>query len=1059
MRKIVSLLVVLLLTCSVAWSQSRTISGTVKDQDGNIVPFATVNVKGSKVSTAVSSTGTFKIAVKTGDVLVLSAINYQTTEFTVGNDDNVGISMTKTGSSLSDVIVTTALGVQRQARSLGYATTKITGAELTQAKVTNAATGLAGKVAGLQISLVNNGVKPSVRANFRGNRSFLGNNQALLVVDGNLLDINFLGSINPNDIESTQTLNGASASALYGSAGSNGVIIVTTKKGAKGKVQVTVSSTVQLQSVAYLPELQNQFGAGSLEDGRLYPGLVYFPENPFQPYVPYENQSYGPKFNGQKVPLGPPIRIYNPDGSFYIKQDSTTYSAIPGAKLDFFDKGLTVQNDVSLQSGDDKSRFFMSFQDVAVTGVVPKDKDHRNTLRINGSRELGKFRADYNVGYTISKTNTTQGSYSGNTPVYWSVINQPASVDLRNYQDWQTNPFASPDGFYTAYYGNPWWQIDQARFDERTSTLIGSAALNYKPFDWLNFSYRLGVTSDNYNTKFTKAGYDFAPWAEADTLSAGNIASGVKNLQPRESDGFRNIQRVNSDFLITLTKTFFNKFDATLLLGNQVTSNYSRSLNVSASALLLSDFYNISNRIGEPNVSEVKAQSRTIGNFADLTLGFDRLIYAHASIRNDRVSVLPEQNRSFWYPSGDIAFVFTELWGDKKPSWLSFGKLRGAVSRVGQVNVSAYSTQNVFPTGGGFPYGGVTAFTVGDQFNNPNLKPEFSDEKEIGLELSFLKDRINFQTAVYKTNTTNQTVPAAISSATGYSSNVVNSGEMLNKGIEVTLNAVIVKNSKLQWSVGGNFAYNYNKVLYITNDLTQAQIGTDSYVVTGSAYPQIQTTDWLRDDQGRIIVDNQTGFPTIDPNPKNFGTANPPTRIGLNTNLQWKGFTLSAVADGRFGAVIYNDVASNLDFTGISNYSTQSGRESFVIPNSSYNVGTADKPEYVANTNITTQDGNVNFWAFTWNNVGSNYVTSADFWKLREVALSYDIPKSILSKSNFVKAASIGIVGRNLVIIKSAENVWSDPEFSNTSGNGLGTTDILQTPPTRFFGASVTITF
>lgn len=1086
MRKIVTLLFTMLLSCSFAWSQTGIVEGNVKDPDGNAVAFATVNVKGTKVSTAVSATGTFKIAAKKGDVLVVTAIGYQTTEFTISSESGIVITLAKGTGTLQDVVVTTALGVQRQSRSLGYATTKISSAELTQAKVTNAATGLAGKVAGLQITLANNGVKPAVRANFRGNRSFLGNNQALLVVDGNILPINFLSTINPNDIENINTLNGASASALYGSAGSNGVIVVTTKRGAKGKATVTVTSTVSQQSISYLPDFQNQYGAGSLEDGRLYPGLVYFPEDPFQPYVPYENQSFGPAFNGQKVPLGPPIRIYNADGSYTIQQDSMLYSAKPNAKRDFFDKGLTIQNDVSLSTGDDKSRFYMSFQDVSVTGNVPGDKDHRNTFRVNGSRDLGKFKADYNFGYTIGKTNTSPGTFSpfayGNSgsggffpvgtgnqigggsyfqgrPVYYTVISQPASTDLREYRNWQTDPFASPDGFYNAYYGNPWWQIDQTRLDERTATLLGSASLTFKAFDWLNFTYRLSAMNESYNNKYTKAGYDFAPWAEADTLQSGNIPSSIRNLAPTEGDAFSAQQRITSDFIANFSKNITDDLNIGIILGNQVTSNFFRFLNASSNALLLPDFYNISNRIGEPNVGESRTQSRTIGNFTDVTLGYKKMLFGEFTLRNDRVSVLPESNRSFWYPGGNIALVFTELW-QKRPDWLTYGKVHIAASKVGQVNIGAYSTENVFPVASGFPYGSITSFTVGNQFANPNLKPEYSNEKEVGIELSFLNDRINIQTNLYKTNTINQTIPAAISSTTGYSTNVVNSGEMLNKGVEMTLSAQIIKTKNLVWTVGGNFSYNYNKVLFLTNDLIQTQIGaTDAYVVKGYAYPQVEVTDWLRDDQGRIIVDKATGLPTIDPNLKIIGTSNPPRRIGINTSLKWKGFTFSALADGRFGAVIFNDVGDNMEFTGVTTYSTQTGRQAFVIPNSSYNAGTPDKPNYVANTNITTIDGNVNFWAFNWNNVGSNYVTSADFWKLREVSLSYDIPQSVISKLKVVKALNFGLVGRNLIMIKSKQNYWADPEFSITTGNGLGTTDINQTPPTRFLGASISITF
>lgn len=1089
MRKIVSLLTVMLLTCSMAWSQSRTINGTVKDQDGNMVPFATVNIKGTKVSTAVSSTGTFKIAAKTGDVLVLSAINYATTEFTVGNDDNVSITMPKTGGNLADVVVTTALGVQKQQRSLGYATTKISGSELTQAKVTNAATGLAGKVAGLQITLVNNSVKPSVRANIRGVRSFLGNNQPLLVVDGAILPLNYLATINPNDIENQQILNGASAAALYGSQGSNGVIIVTTKRGAKGKAQVTFSSTVSSETLSYLPEFQNRFGPNGGEfDPASFAGIVYFPEDPFRPYVPYENQNYGAEYNGRKVPIGPPIYVYAPDGSYSIQQDSIAYSAKPGAKLNFFDKGLTVQNDISLSAGDDKSRFYMSFQDVSAKGIIEKDKNHRNTLRVGGTRELGKFRADYSIGYTIDHTNTTPGTFSpfrfGNSgingnfpagaagsasffggggyfqgrPVYWQVINQPANVDLRDYRNWQTDPFASPDGYFNAYYGNPWWQIDQTRLDERTATLLGSATLNFKATDWLNFTYRLSASNENYNNKYTKAGYDFAPWAERDTLGSGNIPSSVKKFDPTSGDAFSVQQSITNDLLATFSKTFFEDFDVTFIAGNQIQSQYFRSMGNTANALIIPDFYNISNRSGEPTVGEFYSAQKSYGVFGDLSVGYKKVLYGHFSLRNDWTSLLPKENRSFLYPGGDVAFIFTELLKDNSPSWLSYGKVRGALSKVGQVNIGPYATENIFDVGGGFPYGAQAGFSVNNTLANPDLKPEFTYNKEVGLELGLFKDRINLSLALYKTNTKNQTIPLSISGTTGFTTAVVNSGEMENKGVEVTAKATVIKTpSGFRWDVGGNYSYNKNTVLFISDGIASAPIpGTNSFIVQGMPYSQVQVVDWQRDDQNRIIVDKNTGKPVgLDPNPKNFGTAYYPTRVGVTTTLSWKGFTLTALADGRFGAVIYNDIGQDLDFTGVSAYSTQSGRQAFVIPNSSYDDGTG---KYVANTSVTTTDGNL-FWAQTWNQAQSPYVNSADFWKLREVALTYEVPQSLLAKSRFAKSVTFGVVGRNLAVVKASQNVWTDPEFANTAGNGLGTTDINQTPPTRYLGGTITITF
>lgn len=1078
MRKIVSLLFVAMLTHLMAWSQTRSITGKVSEQNGDPVPFATINVKGTKVTVAAGADGTFKIQAKTGDVLVITAINFQNAEITVGSESTVTATLTRNQNALTDVVVTTALGIQRQAKSLGYSTTKINSGELTQAKVTNVATGLAAKVSGLQINLVNNGVKPDVRVTLRGNRSILGNNQALLVVDDVILPINYLTSINPNDIDNVTVLKGASASALYGSAASNGVLIVTTKKGTKGKPRIQLSSTGTFEEISYMPKFQNRFGPdGGENDINQFPGVIEMPGNPYVYYVPYENQNYGPEYNGQEVTVGGPVRIYRPDGTYYDSTAKGIYSAKPNAKKDFFNKGFTWQHDVSFSAGDDKSTFFLSFQDVNQKGIVPKDVSHRNTFRINGSRTAGKFRADYNLGYTVSRANTTAGSgvpfrwgntdflggyatsggsYFQNRPVYWTVINTPANIDLRDYRDWQTNPFASPDGYFNAYYGNPWWQIDQSRLDERMTDLIASGTLNFKPFDWLGLQYRASYVKNDYNNKFTQAGYTFADWAIADPLGAGNIPSGVQKFNPGTGDAFSTNQRLQSDFFITAQKTFLKDLDVKFIAGNQVINSYFRAESMNSNALVIPDFYNISNRTGEPVVNEFKNQYRTYGVFGDLTLGWQQFLFLHGSLRNDWTSILSKDNRSYLYPAVDLSFVFSELMKSNMPSWFTFGKISGAYSRTAQVSIGAYSLANVFNAGPGFPYTNGAGYTVDNSYANANIKPEITTEKEVRLELSFFKNRVNFIGAYYNTITKNQTIPIGISPATGFTRAFVNSGEMSNKGVELDLKFTPLLRAKdFKWDVGANFSYNKNRVESLGYGLTDVPIGFNSFAVVGQAYPVVKGDDWARDAQGRIIVNKTTGLPTLDPTPKIFGTANPPYRIGINTSISYKGFTLNALADGRFGAVIFNSIGSSLDFTGVSWYSAQSGRESFVLPNSVYDDGTG---KYVPNTNIAVSAGHQLFWASTWNNGDVNYMSSADFWKLREVSLIYDFPKNWIANLH-VQGLSIGLVGRNLYTKRAKQNVWTDPEFSNTNGNGVGTNDINQTPPTKFYGANITVTF
>ena len=376
-------------------------------------------------------------------------------------------------------------------------------------------------------------------------------------------------------------------------------------------------------------------------------------------------------------------------------------------------------------------------------------------------------------------------------------------------------------------------------------------------------------------------------------------------------------------------------------------------------------------------------------------------------------------------------------------------------------SVGPYSLDNVFNSAPNFPYGSTAGFTVSNALNNRLLKPEFTTEKEIGLDLGFFKNRITLKLAAYQSNTTNQTLPVQVSSATGFTSALLNSGEMQNKGIETDLAVTVVDNSRnggIRWDIGGNFSYNKNEVLSLYPGINDFLLtgASDQYVIKGKAFPQIKLTDWKRDPGGRIIVDKFSGFPTPNDSLATYGTSNPPYKMGLSTSISAKGLTLSVLAEARFGAVIYNSIGNALDFTGVSAYSTQSGRAQFVLPNSVYKDAAG---KYVPNTDVVVKNGNNDFWASTWNGVGSTYLNSADFWKIREVSLSYSFPKSLFTNKSLIKQISVALVARNLFTYKAKENVWTDPEFSNTTGNAIGTTDINQNPPTKTFGANVNIVF
>ncbi|MEP7080277.1 MAG: SusC/RagA family TonB-linked outer membrane protein [Ginsengibacter sp.] len=1060
MRRFLTLFTVLMLSGVLAFSQGRTVTGNVKDDAGNPVPFATVIETGTKNAATADANGAFIINMKGSGTLTFSAAGFSAAAISPsGNTANA--SLKRNNTELSTVVVT-GLGIKRQARELGAATATVSNSELNQAKPLNAVTGLTGKLSGLQIQTSDNSVNPQVRVTLRGNRSILGNNQALVVVDGNQVDNSYLARINPNDIESFVVLKGASASAIYGSNASNGVLVVTTKKGSRGKPRINYSSTVQMERLSYLPKLQDRFGSFGGEGYNDDLG-IHFPEDPVHAYFPYENQSYGPEYNGKMVPLGGPVRIYRADGSYFDSTRMVPYSAIKDGKRNFFDHGITTQNNLSFSTGDATSLLYISVQHVDVHGIVPKDKSQRDQFRLNGSKEYGIFKAEYNFSYALENINQVgnTGNYDkGGYPLYWEVLNQPNHVDLTYFKDWQNNPFASPSYYYNAYYGNPYWYIDNNRFSTKNNNLIGNLKLSLKLTNWLDASYDIGYSRNDQVFKYTRAGATFDPYAITDPWGAGMIASSAKLVNPEVTDQLSYRKSISGIGLLTASKKF-GDISTKLILGNALNKAESGFQSNATSSLIVPGLYNINYRQGEPTVNQQYSAQGLIGAFADLTLGYKNYLFLHASGRNDWNSKLAKANRSFFYPGVDAAFIFTDAFsGLKGNKTLSYGKLRAAYSKVGQVSISPYALDNLALVGGGFPYGATAGFTISNNFANANLKPEFTTEKEVGLELGFLQNRINFQITVFHTQTTNQTIPSQISFATGFTSATINLGSMTNKGIELDLKLTPLLNlGPVKWDFGANFAYIKNQV---GNDLGgEINLGNNVYATPGKPYPNLKVSDWVRDSaSGNMIVDANTGFPTKAGPLGQFGTTLAPYKVGLTTSFKYKSFTLSAVADGQFGGVIFNSIGQSVGFSGIDWYSAQAGRQPFVIPNSMVMQGGKLVPNTNVLVNTAYTSGEWRFWSSTWRSVASPFVNSSDYWKIREISLAFEFPKSLIQRLKIVQGASLILSGRNLFMFRAKDNVWTDPEFSTGgTGNAFGTTDYYQTPPTRIFGATLNVSF
>ncbi|MFN8239239.1 MAG: SusC/RagA family TonB-linked outer membrane protein [Bacteroidales bacterium] len=1043
MKKLSLLIGLFVLSVSTLIAQTRVITGTVTSsvEGEGAIPGVTVQVAGTTIGTATDVNGKYSVTVpQNATTLVFTYIGMKKQEVQINGRSVVDVVLESETVGLNEVIVS-AFGIKRNANEVGAAVTKIETELITQAKATNAASALSGKVAGLQINTVNASVNPDVRVVLRGNRSFLGNNQALLVLDGVPVNLAYLSTLNPNDIESMNVLKGGNAAALYGSEAANGVIVVTTKSGSKDKTLIQVSNTTTLDKVSYFPDLQERFGSGSASDAY---------GNPI--YDPFENQCWGPEFDGSPVQIGLNDELDRPL--------IVPYTAKPDEKFKFWNTGVTLQNDITFSSGNESGTIYLAVQDVKISGVVPGDDARRDVFRINASKTYKGFTANINFNYTVRTSNTSRSG------VYWNVLNTPMQVPLTDFSNWnadlgvdengdQITNWADINHYYNAYYPNPYEELQRLRTDSRNDYFTGVISLSQKVTKWFSVDIKSAVAPNfnyyedrNYSRTFSP--YGLRMYSEhGRSVSKANILSSMGT-----GEGFG--WRWTNDFLLNIDHKF-NDVSVKAIGGLTTRSSYSRSLSMSASSLEINDFFNLKNRIGEPGVSESWSEQRQMGVFGDVTVGYKNYAYLHVSGRNDWTSLLDKSNWSFFYPGVDASIVLSEMIPSLKGDVVSYLKIRGGIAKVGSVNVSNYALDNTYAVASNFPFGSLSSYTVSNGLNNRGLEPEFTVSKEIGVDVSFLKNRLSTNITAYQTNTTNQTVDMGISNATGYSSQKINAGEMLNRGLEVEVKSTPISTPTWRWDLNLNYAYWYNRVVSLAGDLTEISLGNTVYAIIDMPYPTIKVTQFARDPQGRVIVDPVTGTPSIDPLAIPRGQTTPKHLIGVQSNLSWKNLSLAVSADYRGGHVFRAGLYYDLLFTGVGKLAAANGRERFVFPNSVIPDGSGG---YVENTNVTTQDGGVAWWTNTMRSLSYYAVNSADIWKIREVSLTYDVPSTVFGfTNNIVKGCKVGFVGRNLFMFMPKNNIYADPEFSNTTGNAVGITDSGQTPATRSYGFNITLTF
>jgi TonB-linked SusC/RagA family outer membrane protein len=973
----------------------------ISEEDGKPVSYVTVNIKGTNRHTLTDDSGKFVIPGTIGDTIFISSLGYNPV-YVAADNHNLNLKIKPSSFMLNELkVVATALGIKRAPKELGSSTEVIRHDELSQGSPLNALTGLTGKVAGLRVNMYDSKVDPGFQITMRGSRSITGNNAPLYVVDG--VPVPEINRINPGDIESITILKGANAAALYGSEGVNGALIIVTKSGEGSNGRVSFRQSTSLSHVYLLPQAQREFGQGI--DGV---------------YSPVEYHSWGAAYDGKP-------------GNSARDRD---------VRKELFKTGMNIQNDLSFsrERGDD--RYYFSLQNVTVKGIIPKDRSSRNGARLNTVQNIGKLRISSALSYNHVNTNTTPDG------PWVSMYRMPADFPLEKMVNWRDpNSPGNPDNFFTTVVKNPYFLIDTYRNESIQQVVNGKVEAEYPIASWLKAMYRLGLYSNWVQTRSTVEKF------ESERAGASQQGS-VK-------DGTSNFRRLNGDFILSAEKEF-GKFKLNAIAGHNFREEMTKTTDVAASNLLFPDLFNQGSRSGNLTGGSAILNERQYSIYAEVTAGYSGYLFLTLTGRRDNTSLLHPDNSSYFYPGVSASFILTDAFPSiREKTVTDYLKLYTSYNKTGNVNLSPYSLNLTYSQAGGFPYGDLTGFIPSSKNPNSDIRPEFVRSFEAGLQWSLLKRRVNAEIAYVYSNSEGQIFAATSSAATGYTTSMVNLGELENNIIELSLDGDIVR--KRDFRINAAFSYTYiNNVvkdLYGSGEAEEYNIFRQSYAIKGMPYPSLKVTDYKRDDRGRVIVDAITGLPSASTDPTYKGTMVPPHQFGFQTTIKYKGLSVYADFDSRLGGWMYSEVANAMIQTGTHPMTTQYGRKEFVIPNSVIGISNPDgSVTYQPNTSVVAKgSGNSAYWNKYVAGYSVNYAAPGDYFKMRTLSVKYTIPKSTIAKLKIFKEVTIGAEATNLFIIRHKDNDFGDPEY--LYNNTAGYYSWRQVPPYRTVGFTANIVF
>jgi len=1079
MRKLYFLLVVSLLTAFSLAAQDRTITGTVTDSEGVGLPGVNVVVQGTTVGSVTSGTGTYSVNVPDGyNTLVFSFIGFasQVRELTAAKILNIEMGA---DAGLLDEVIVTALGTERNSREIVYANQSVGAEELMTTSSKNTLEALRGKTAGVKITTGSGSVGSSSRIVLRGEASLTGNNNALIVVDGIPIDNdgtfggaeegeagyadygNRFNDINPEDIESVTVLKGASATSLYGSRGASGVLLITTKKGAKGKPQISFNSTASVEQAYVLLQRQDQYGQGlinpdgsnSLDSG--------------------ENFSWGPAFDGVVRPWTSPIDT-DDDGS--IEYLSRPYSKVDNQLRNFFRLGRTNTNSIALSGGNEAMTYRVSYGNTYQRGILENTDYTRNNFGLAASAKLTeRLSSEFSVTYANSLTNTAQeGSraFEGQNP-YSNAVQAPVNIPYNELRDYN-NPFHNFDGFYGSYTVNPYFVLGESINEGKVNNLLGSMYLNYKVAEGLNINTRVGTNI--VGTDITEATPNFA---YSDHLIWGDNLSLVPRDGRQVSSGSYVRDEINSRNIDWTTKADYERmlgsngdFSLNASIGfNMFDRTVNRTTASTMGGLIVPGVYNLANSEQQAISTQNDSRYRILGLLGTAALGWKNKLFLEYSARNDWSSTLPTENQSFFYHGIGVSAIITDFLKIDKNT-LTFAKARASYGTTGK-DAGLYLLNSVFfgnpvliDYGDIYPItaplNGQTGFTTGSLIGNPNLRPELTKTFELGLDFGFLQDRIEVQYTFYSSKHNDQIVEVSLPATSGYGVNALNVGQISNRGHELGLFLKPIYNRNgFKWTMNMTFAKNTNVVDKISEETDELVIWSSGRGVTlvaeeGQPFGVFKGQAQKFDPNGNPVV-NANGTLAYTDEVQTLGNVQPDWIAGIGSSIGWKNLSFGFLFDFKKGNEFFSLTKSATEFNGSAITTLLGDRQPFVLENSVQEVIDEDTGEvtgYVANEKETLAD------VFLFDGNYSRNVLDGSFIKLRELTLNYDLPLGKANKLG-VDRVSIGVFAKNVKFWLPEENSFADPEVNGpetTQGNVQGI-ETTQTPPARSIGVSLNVKF